>query len=300
MTCMLKIFVFLVFLDGFFLSSGYGQQTEVKYLSGTGAGDTRNWDFYCSGGMNSGKWMTIPVPSCWEQQGFGAYYYGYGKGDRLYETGHYRTTFQAPEEWENKQVWIVFEGVMTDASVMINGESAGPTHQGAFYRFRYDISALLRYGKNNRLDVQVKKQSDNASVNRAERDADYWVFGGIFRPVYLEVSPLTHITRVAVDARADGNFEADVYLSGSGADKIRVDISPLQGNGSTASFEYKATPGKVRLGGRIDRPQAWSPEFPNLYHATFSLLDGRGEVIHAVTERIGFRTIAYRESDGIY
>ena len=40
------------------------------------------WDFYCTGGNNSGRWTKIGVPSCWELQGFGTYQYGmrfYGK-----------------------------------------------------------------------------------------------------------------------------------------------------------------------------------------------------------------------------
>ena len=39
------------------------QNTEKLYLSGTGLGDTRTWDFYCSTGMNSGKWCKREVPS---------------------------------------------------------------------------------------------------------------------------------------------------------------------------------------------------------------------------------------------
>ena len=52
------------------------QNTEKLYLSGTGLGDTRTWDFYCSAGMNSGKWRKREVPSQWDQQGFGDYTYG--------------------------------------------------------------------------------------------------------------------------------------------------------------------------------------------------------------------------------
>ena len=33
--------------------------------------------------------------------------------------------------------------------------------------------------------VDLVVRSPDGSVNRAERDADYWVFGGIYRPVYL-------------------------------------------------------------------------------------------------------------------
>ncbi|WKX78353.1 hypothetical protein [Zobellia laminariae] len=51
-------------------------ETQKVYLSGTGKDDMVDWDFFCSDGMNSGKWTTIGVPSCWELQGFGNYNYG--------------------------------------------------------------------------------------------------------------------------------------------------------------------------------------------------------------------------------
>src|SRR5690606_14840168 len=121
------------------LSIGYAQSaTDIVYLSGTGADHRVDWEFYCSKGRNSGKWTTIPVPACWEQEGFGGYYYGYGSGDRFYETGHYRHKFDVPANWEGRAIHIVFEGVMTDAEVKINGRLAGPVRQGAFYRFKYD------------------------------------------------------------------------------------------------------------------------------------------------------------------
>ena len=37
---------------------------------------TVQWDFFCTNGMNSGKWSKIDVPSNWELQGFGSYLYG--------------------------------------------------------------------------------------------------------------------------------------------------------------------------------------------------------------------------------
>lgn len=37
------------------------------------------------------------------------------------------------------------------------------------------------------------------------------IFGGIFRPVYLEVLPNANIERVAIDARADRSIKADVF-----------------------------------------------------------------------------------------
>ena len=69
------------------------------------------WDFKCSEGRRSGQWAKIPVPSNWEQHGFGNYNYGREKfGTKAKETGTYRTTFKAPWEWKKKKhVRLVFE-----------------------------------------------------------------------------------------------------------------------------------------------------------------------------------------------
>ena len=279
------------------------QETEVVYLSGTGFDQTVEWEFYCSDGMNSKVWTTIEVPSCWEQQGFGQYNYGHVPFEqRLKEEGHYRYRFQANKAWKGKHIDLVFEGVMTDALVLINGKQVGEVHQGAFYPFSHDISRLVKYGKENTLEVKVKKFSDNASVNQAERKADYWVFGGIFRPVYLEVKPKDHIHRVAIDARADGNFISDVYLAGSGA-AVRLKVEILDQSGHRVGvFEARSDEEveKVRVQGKVGQVLAWSPEYPHLYKARFQLLDQDGSVLHQLSENMGFRTVEVREQDGIY
>ena len=50
----------------------------------------------------------------------------------------------------------------------------------------------------------------------------------------------------------------------------------------------------------VKNPKAWTPEFPNLYLARISLLNGKNKLLHRVEEKIGFRTIEVREQDGIY
>jgi beta-galactosidase/beta-glucuronidase len=68
-------------------------------------------------------------------------YYGHDKLEtRLNETGTYRYRFTVPDNWKNKQVQIVFDGVMTDALVKINGKLAGPVHQGVFI----NLNTILR------------------------------------------------------------------------------------------------------------------------------------------------------------
>jgi len=277
------------------------QTTEIKYLSGTGSDHTVNWQFYCTDGMNSGKWTTIPVPSCWELQGFGKYNYGLDKDNvRGKEQGLYKYEFVVPASWKNKMVNIVLEGVMTDADVKINGKSAGPIHQGAFYEFKYDVSSLLNYGSTNLLEVTVSKHSSNESVNAAERRADYWIFGGIFRPVYLEALPPTHIAHVAIDAKADGSLIANIHTDGI-PDKVSLQLygkSDLP-FGKPVSASWGGSPNTFIFKTKFSSPKLWTPESPNLYKAVFTIYRN-GKALHTVSKNIGFRTVEVRRRDGIY
>ncbi|HEX8151421.1 MAG TPA: glycoside hydrolase family 2 TIM barrel-domain containing protein [Pyrinomonadaceae bacterium] len=282
-------------------------RTQVRYLSGTGKDDAVEWDFYCTAGRRGGAWSKIPVPSNWEQHGFGAYNFGRPydekKNQVAREQGKYRLRFGVPAGWGGRVVRIVFDGVMTDAEVLVNGKSAGPVHQGSFYRFKYDITALLEYGATNLLEVNVSKVSANESVNRAERfGSDYWVFGGIFRPVYLEALPPAFIDRAAVDARADGRFDVDVYLGGGTSyGAVFAQLVDARGLPVGAKFGADVGPGVkvVRLEKRVAAPRLWTAETPNLYRVRLTLSQ-RSTPAHTVTERFGFRTFEVRPGDGLY
>lgn len=283
-------------------------QTERQYLSGHGCDDTVEWDFFCTDGRNSGRWMKIGVPSCWELQGFGTYQYGisfYGKAfpeGIAGEKGMYKYEFEVPEEFRGKQVNLVFEASMTDTEVKVNGRKAGSKHQGAFYRFSYNVTDLLKYGKKNLLEVTVSKESENASVNLAERRADYWNFGGIFRPVFLEVKPAVNLRHIAIDAQMDGSFRANCYTNISG-DGMSIRAQILDGKGkklADTTVPLKAGSDWTTLQLNVSAPALWTAETPNLYKAQFILLNKEGKVLHHETETFGFRTIEVRESDGLY
>lgn len=279
----------------------FAQQTEIRYLSGTGSDNTLPWQFYCTGGANSGKWTTIPVPSCWELQGFGKYDYGFAKDSvRGKEQGLYKHEFTVPASWKGKQINLCFEGVMTDADVNVNGQSAGQIHQGAFYAFKYNITPLLKFDAKNLLEVTVSKHSANASVNEAERKADYWIFGGIFRPVFLEAVPQTHIKNVSVDARAGGNFSASLSVTGR-ANGASVELFGADGKlfGKASGVDVGDNKGLFRITAKFPSPKQWSAEFPNRYKAVFKIYNGT-QLLHSVTKKIGFRTVELKQRDGIY
>ncbi len=278
------------------------QSTEITYLSGTGPDNAVPWEFYCTAGRKSGLWTTIPVPSNWEFHGFGTYNYGHDPQKGM-EEGLYRHRFRLPLHAKGKTIYLVFEGSMTDTYVKVNGKEAGPVHQGAFYRFQYNVTRLLKPGTENLLEVRVAKHSSNESVNRAERDADYWIFGGIFRPVYLTFSPVYHIQRTSIDAKADGSFRLQAFTTPlPRGTQLKAQVLNMQNQPVGEAFTTAPSAGDTvsELKAQVRQPLLWNAEQPNLYRVKVDLLDASGKLVHTVTERFGFRTVELRAGDGIY
>ncbi len=286
-------------------------ETETQYLSGLGKDDPVQWQFRCDQGQNANKWSTIAVPSNWQLQGFGIYEYGRpapaGGWPRVH--GIYKRSFTTPASWRDKTIFVNFEGVMTDTRVTLNGQSAGPVHQGGYYAFKYDITRLLKpAGQQNEIQVDVDDDSLNDSVNHAERRGDYWNYGGIFRPVYLEAVPKTYIDHLAINATAAGALDVDVRLADTratapGSPPASVEMQVLDRSGkpvgnpvtaNNASFNEAA-----HLAENVANPQLWTAETPNLYQLEVRLIVG-GTVVHTVHQKFGFRTVEVRPGQGLF
>jgi hypothetical protein len=281
-------------------SSAFAQETQVQYLSGHGKDDAVPWKFFCTSGANSGVWTDLPVPSQWDVKGFGTLNYFRDLTNAYDERGLYEHDFSVPQDWSGKRVFLVFDGVMTDTGAKLNGQSAGPVHQGGYYRFKYEVTSLLKFGAANKLEITVAKHSANESVNKAERNADFWMYGGIFRPVYLEAVPPQFIERVAIDARADGSFAMEIFPNGvTNADTVEAQIKTLDGQPVGNLISGKNSGGKLTLTTQVAAPKLWTAETPNLYRVEVALKQA-GQVIHQLSQRFGFRTMEVRAGDGLY
>ena len=299
-----KILYTLVLLSTALFSLVAQPTTQIKYLSGTDKDNKVQWDFFCTDGRRSGEWTKIGVPSCWEQEGFGGYNYGHDLPfeDRAQEQGLYKHAFNVPSDWQGKEVKLVFEGSMTDTEVKINGQLAGEIHQGAFYEFKYSITDKLKYGAQNTLEVKVSKVSANESINHAERKADFWIFGGIYRPVYLQVFPTQRIERMAIDAQASGKINADLFVEATTATNLQLKLLDVNGNKvqDLKIHELAKSEGRWNIKTAAIGIKTWNPEQPNLYQLSIDLVDTDGNIVHHVQQRIGFRTVEVRDADGIY
>jgi hypothetical protein len=276
-------------------------ETWVQYLSGTDKDDTVEWDFYCTYWGKMRQWSRLPVPSCWEMHGFGKFTYYDAKSG---EKGSYNYRFRVPKEWENRRhVSLVFEGVSLETHAYVNGKPvAKEPHSGSYTRFSYDVTDMLDYDGINLLEVHVDNDSSLFENLVAAEGGDYWRFGGVYRPVYLQAQPIEFIERCAIDARADGTLNADVYLQGiQHSDRVTARVTTLDGKilGGLLTARITAGQDKVRLTGKFENPLLWSAETPNLYRLEI-VLSGATKTIHTTSERFGFRTVEVRPGEGFF
>jgi hypothetical protein len=294
-----------------FASVAKAAETETQYLSGLGKDDPVQWQILCNNGANATKWSVIGVPSNWELQGFGIYTYGRITPTNGFPHVHctYKRSFTTPTSWREKAVFVHFEGVMTDTKVAINGQPAGPIHQGGYYAFKYDITSLLKpAGQQNEIQVEVDDESANESVNHAERRGDFWNYGGIFRPVYLEAVPKAFIDRLAINATAEGSVDVDVALSdlrtgtpNGGRSSLEMRVLDLSGKpvGDPVTLKDVTFDHASHLAGRYLNPRLWTAETPNLYKLEVRLKIGNA-IVHTVHQKFGFHTIEVRPGQGMF
>lgn len=267
------------------LANATNSTSQLHYLSGTGSDDTVLWDFKLEHGRGSGSWTSIPVPSNWELQGFGNYEYIEVSQNR----GFYKTTFDLPEGTVDQRILLVFDGVLNQAQVTLNGQTVGSAHEGGYYRFSYDITRWVK-ATNNLLEVTVQKMADDPDLDKTHR-GDFWNLSGIYRPVYLKIVPQEYIDWFAVHGDMDGSLQLDVYpLHAKRIDTVRATVKDLNGDriGKPMTAALSKGQEKISLTSTFSDVKLWSDEFPNLYKIEVELLEGK-KVVHRESDRFGFR-----------
>ncbi|GGZ25208.1 beta-galactosidase [Echinicola pacifica] len=276
------------------------QAQKIVFLSGEDASTAVDWEFMISEGRNSGFWTSIPVPSNWEAEGFGYYLYGMDQMDnRALPIGYYKHSFDWVKQ-DRHRYFIVFQAVMTDTKLSLNGKEIG-FHQGGFTEFKFEITDYIQSGK-NLLEVEVNSSSTNASLVEAERYADYWMFSGIFRPVYIQEVPREYIEQVAIDARMTGDLKMWVYSNGNDhreASSLYAQVYDAAGKRVGDPFSQEISGEKTLLSAHIPEVELWSHEFPHLYTMEVQLRK-EDKVLHTYQQKFGFRTFEVRDHDGFY
>ena len=187
----------------------------------------------------------------------------------------------------DRRTLLYFGAVNYDCHVYVNGKKAGH-HVGGFTPFNFDVTDLLREGRNF---VVVKVDNKRSASAVPTQIFDWWNYGGITRDVLLVSVPPTYIE--------DYSLQLSKIIKGK---KRLLDFSlrlnrPEAGHKVTLripDLKIRQTlitdaNGIIKL--NLSVPQSlnlWSPANPKLYQVEIEM-DGE-----TLRDEIGFRTIETR------
>ncbi len=249
-------------------------------------------------------WDDISVPSHIQMQGYDTPAYVNtqypwdgvedikpGEIPELYNpVGSYVTYFTCPEEWKGQEVRICFEGVESGFALWLNGEYIGYS-EDSFTESSFDLTPYIKKGE-NRLAVQVFKWTSGSWYE----DQDFYRFSGIFREVFLYTVPEVHVEDVKIRALPDSSFK-------KGTLEVTLDMGKKGGsieyqllrNGSVILSGEKAAEKNTVIKEKVDRPDLWSAEYPNLYDLVLTVKKDNGETCEYITEKVGFRRFEMKD-----
>jgi beta-galactosidase len=276
-----------------------------------------NWKYLPNGAdfaqrpkANDSKWETVNLPHTWNAK-------DPFDDDETSRRGisWYRKKLMLDSRFNNKRLFLNFEGVGQVADVYVNGVFVGQ-HKGGYTAFTFDITNLVKLGDKpveNLIAVQV---------NNAQNDflpplsIGYASYGGIYRDVWLVATDKLHFdltnrgskgifistpsvtiekatlsvkTNVVNDANVIRKFEL-VHKVFDAQHKeiatIRKSITALAG----ADVE-------VKMDTQIQNPKLWSPDQPYLYQVKTTILEN-GKVIDELTNPLGFRWFSFDPNTG--
>ncbi|MCC5849248.1 MAG: beta-glucuronidase [Verrucomicrobia bacterium] len=250
-----------------------------------GSGEEQGWP-----GDPSGFASQILVPFCPEST--------------LSRIGHmdfmsvvwYHREIEIPENWAGRNVRLHFGAVDYDCSVWVNGLEAG-RHRGAGSSFHFEITALLKDGKNQ---LVVRAQDDARSRERpqgkqsptfASQGCHYTRTTGIWQTVWLEALPASHIESVRVVPDLDGDCFVLTPMVADPREQLRFRAVLCNSDGTELSLVLHPANATAPLRLHIPNPRPWSPSDPWLYNLRFELVDDRNEVIDRVQSYAGLRKV---------
>ena len=255
-----------------------------------------NWDFtYYErfidvpkniGEADTDDWDILPVPSNWQMYGFDKPQYANIEYPISFTppfvptdnpTGVYSRDFYLPESFDQKDIFIHFEGVNSFFYLFVNGKEIG-FDKVAHSPSVFNITKYLKKGINN-VRVAVLKWCDGTYLE----DQDFYRLSGIFRDVYLTARDKVRIDDFFIKAGLendykDGTLDIDFSFIGDAKGTLKLydtcDKLVLEEKISGEKFSAK-----------IKDVTSWNAEKPYLYTIVFHVGNEH------ISKKIGFRTI---------
>lgn len=306
----LRLFLVCIFISGMISCE------EEKEPSGEGRivrNFNKDWNFKLghhpeakNDSLDVSDWKTLEVPHDWSIEGeFSEKHATEPEGGALPAgIGWYRKSFEIPRDWEDRKVFISFDGVYRNSEVWINGEYLGKRPFG-YISFQYDLTPYLNYGGKNIIAVKVD--------NSAQPNSRWYTGSGIYRNVYLIAKSKVYIDHwgtfvttpfVSKDS-ANVSFKVNLKNSLDTLKNVQVKSVILDSDGQEVEIRENSVEiaGKdsleVRQNFSISNPKLWDTETPYLYSINTSIFHD-GELLDDYKTPLGIRKFHFDAEKGFF
>ncbi|QGA55331.1 glycoside hydrolase family 2 protein [Sulfolobus sp. E5-1-F] len=220
----------------------------------------------------------IYVPASWNEQN--------PKWDQFSGIAWYQKDVFISDNYGDKKAWIIFDGAGYITKVWINGEYIG-THEGSFTQFKFPIKP--KFNEFNKIVVKIDNTPSPYNFPPAKNlnsaAFDFFNYGGIHRPVYIEFTDECHIEDITIHTKSNGQLRAEVLTECSEKFNLRFKLVDKEGRVLLDEESNKKVYEKD-----VGNVIPWSPENPNLYTLIVELYVNNN-LKDSVYERIGFRDV---------
>lgn len=298
----------ILMLSIFFLISAISIDQDENILDGRIIQNiNKNWQYADNNLANVDKlnlidtWQPIDLPHTWNQWDAVDNSPGYRRDASWYQKQIFI------ENYTHAQYVLYFEGANISTSVYVNGALAG-THIGGYVGFEIDITPHITKGSNNTISVRVDN-AYNPDVIPSQK-ADFFIYGGITRDVWLKILPKINLKRVAVTTKDVSNTSASTHLeidfhNGALLNKDYTIVSEIVEK-ATQTVISKSTTKATALRNEkewnlnnIENPKLWSPDQPNLYQVITQLYKG-DVLMDKSVETIGYRWFQFEDHGAFF
>jgi len=306
---LIRLVIMIILFDSFSLAAINREKININDNWEFTKGD---YEFASKVDLVTSGWERIELPHTWnvwdsfdQRDGdsildIAEYYY---RGP-----GWYRKSITVADEEKGKRVFIEFEGANVVAELWINENYIGK-HIGGYSGFIFEITDDIVFGEKNLIAVRVNN-SYNYSI--PPQRADYTMYGGIYRDVYLLITNQTFIENVFISTPNVSADQADISVrcilnsesSNGFTGKLNLEIfDPHLKEVESKTIDVNVEQGTIREitvdFNNLRNPELWSPTNPNLYNLRITLSSNE-KVIDNVAETFGLRWFIMDAAEGFF
>lgn len=246
-------------------------------------------------------WQQITIPHSWNAIDAVDTVPGYRRS-----SSWYRTQITADQ---TGRYLLHFEAANMLSEVYVNGYLVRE-HMGGYLGFKAELTHKLLMGQKN--DILVRVDNSYRPELIPSQKADFFLYGGITRDVWLMVLPDTHLQdlEISTDEVASGkvstHYAITLNRTSNTQEHYKILSRVLDADGSEVLSHHddifaqnSLQTFRIMLPTLLN-PELWSVDSPSLYTLQVELQDTNGNRVDKIENRYGYRWFEMRAGEGFF